>query len=205
MTDLNRALAEIDAIRGQIARAAEFRGYGPATVAASGFLGIAVAGVQGLLIKSPMHASGEYLTLWIGTAVVAVTLTGVEMIARTRRIYSRLALEMMHSAVDRFVPPLLAGLLLTAVLVHSAPHCLWMLPGLWQVLFSLGIFSSCKLLPRPMFAAGLWYLITGLACLAAGGGDASLSPWAMGLPFGLGQLLVAAVLQFGYRDANERT
>jgi hypothetical protein len=31
-----------------------------------------------------------------------------------------------------------------------------------------------------------------------------LSPWAMGVPFGVGQLLVAAVLRFGFeKDADE--
>jgi len=44
-----------------------------------------------------------------------------------------------------------------------------------------------------MIAAGVWYLLTGLACIAMGG-DRAFSPWAMGLPFGAGQLLVAAVL-----------
>jgi len=29
-----------------------------------------------------------------------------------------------------------------------------MLPGLWQIVFSLGVFSSCRFLPRPMLAAG---------------------------------------------------
>jgi hypothetical protein len=36
-------------------------------------------------------------------------------------------------------------------------------------------------------------LLTGLGCLALAG-DRALSPWAMGLPFGVGQLLVAMVL-----------
>jgi hypothetical protein len=68
-----------------------------------------------------------------------------------------------------------------------------MLPGLWQITFSLGVFSSCRFLPRPMVAAGVWYLLTGLLCVAIGDGRA-LAPWAMGLPYGAGQLLVAAVL-----------
>jgi hypothetical protein len=46
MKDLNQALAEINTIRTQIARATEFRGYGPVTVAATGLLAIAAAAVQ---------------------------------------------------------------------------------------------------------------------------------------------------------------
>ncbi len=44
-----------------------------------------------------------------------------------------------------------------------------------------------------MVAAGAWYLLTGLACISVGGNRA-LSPWAMGVPYGVGQLLVATIL-----------
>jgi hypothetical protein len=55
-----------------------------------------------------------------------------------------------------------------------------------------------------MFAVGVWYLAAGLTCLPVGDGERAFSPWAMGVPFGIGQLLVAAVLQFGYREAHEQ-
>ena len=78
-----------------------------------------------------------------------------------------------------------------------------MLPGLWELIFSLGVFASCRFLPRQMFAVGVWYLAAGLFCLAAGSSTQALSPWSMGVPFGVGQLLVAGVLQFGYGESLE--
>jgi hypothetical protein len=69
-----------------------------------------------------------------------------------------------------------------------------MLPGLWQIVFSLGFFASCRSLPRPMFAIGVWYLAAGLATLAFASEAHALSPWAMAVPFGIGQFLMAAVL-----------
>src|SRR5205823_4477043 len=83
--------------------------------------------------------------------------------------------------------PMVGGLLVTAVLLGSAPQNSWMLPGMWQIIYSLGIFSSCRFLPRAMLVAGGWYLITGLACMAIADSRA-LSPFAMGVPFGVGQL-----------------
>jgi hypothetical protein len=71
---------------------------------------------------------------------------------------------------------------------------LWMLPGLWQVLYSLGIFASCRLLPRATFGVAMFYLAAGLTSLTLARGDAALSPWAMGLSFGIGQFLAAGVL-----------
>ena len=99
---------------------------------------------------------------------------------------------MIRMAVEQFLPSAITGFFLTIVLVRFVPTAQWMLPGLWQIIFSLGVFSSCRFLPRPMLAAGAWYLLTGLTCLALDGNRA-LSPWAMGIPFGAGQLLVARI------------
>jgi hypothetical protein len=45
-----------------------------------------------------------------------------------------------------------------------------------------------------MFAIGVWYLAAGLATLAFASEAHALSPWAMAVPFGIGQFLMAAVL-----------
>lgn len=194
MTDLEKALADIDAIRHQVARSAEFRGYGAATVAATGGLAAVVAVGQGLWLPDAARAPFAYIAVWTGAAVASVVATGVEAVTRSRRFHSGLAEEMVHNAVEQLLPALGAGLLLTAVLWQFAPEVLWILPGLWQVLFGLGIFASCSFLPRSMAAAGGWYVFTGAACLVFAQGAHAFSPWAMGLPFTLGQLLVAAVL-----------
>jgi hypothetical protein len=115
-------------------------------------------------------------------------------VARSRRIHSGLADEMIHTATEQFIPAGVAGALLTFVLLRVAPDTLWMLPGLWQIVFSLGFFASCRSLPRPMFAVAVWYLATGLACLAFANGAHAFSPCAMALPFGVGQLLMAGIL-----------
>jgi hypothetical protein len=89
-----------------------------------------------------------------------------------------------------------AGALVTAVLIRVAPEAVWMLPGLWQILFSLGVFASARFLPRAVFVVAAWYLFAGLICLAIAASARLLSPWMMGLPFGIGQLLAAAILQW---------
>jgi hypothetical protein len=203
MRELQRALAEIAAIRGQVARATQFRGYGPLTLAATGLLAAAAAAAQRALVSDPTRHPATYLGIWTGTAALSLMLIGAEAVARARRAHSTLALPMLRSAGGEFLPAIVAGLLLTVVIARGSPQSVWMLPGLWQVTFSLGVFSSCRLLPRPMFAVGLWYLLTGLIVLAEGAGGSALSPWAMGVPFGVGQVLVAAVLRFGYTERYE--
>jgi len=202
MTDLHKALSEISEIRGQIARGAEFRGYGPATLTVTGILALLAAAAQAHWLKDPAREIAAYLAIWIATAAVSVIIIGVETITRARRVYSGLARQMVNSAAEQFLPAIVAGLLLTVVVLRYSPQYLSALPGLWQIIFSLGVFASCRFLPRAMFAVGVWYLAAGLICLALGDRQA-FSPWSMGVPFGVGQLLVAAVLRLNYRDSDE--
>ena len=202
MRDLDKALADITAIRSQMAQGALFSGYGPVTVAATAVLAIAEGGIQAFWLPDPGSDVVSYLTLWTVTAVISVILIGIEMVARTRRIHTGFADEMLRAATEQFIPAGVAGAMLTFVLYRFAPHELWMLPGLWQIAYSLGLFASCRSLPRPMFAVGVWYLAAGLATIALTVDTSHLSPWAMALPFGLGQFLMAAILRFSGGDEN---
>jgi hypothetical protein len=202
MNDLNRALGEISSIRRQVARSTEFRGYGPATLATTGLIAVLAAGIQARWVPEPAHHASTYLGIWIWTAILSAALTGTQMYTRSRRMHSGMSDEMIRMAVEQFLPAVAAGVLMTVVLLRFVPGALWMLPGIWQVIFSLGVFSSCRFLPRPMLAAGAWYLLTGLVCIALGDGRA-LSPWAMGIAFGAGQMLVAGILLFATQEGGD--
>ena len=182
-----------------MARSTEFHGYGPATLAGTALIAVAAAGAQALWVPDPAHHGAAYLGVWVSTAVVSASLIGAQMHARTHRIHSGLADEMIHMAVEQFLPFAGAGALVAFVLAHYVPAALWMLPGLWQVIFGLGVFASCRFLPRPIAAAGAWYLLSGLFTISLGDSRA-LSPWTMGIAYGVGQLLVAGILLFSTRE-----
>jgi|HubBroStandDraft_5_1064220.scaffolds.fasta_scaffold307912_2 hypothetical protein len=196
MSDLDRALAEIGAIREQMARGAKFHGLGPTAFAATGALAFLAALGQAHWIAAPAAHVGAFLTLWIAVATISAGVIGYEMIARSRRLHSDLADEMIGAAVKQFLPAATAGALMTLVLIRYAPQGLWMAPGLWQITFGLGVFASCRFLPKAMPVVGFWYLASGLATLAFAQGALAFSPWSMGLGFGVGQPLVALVLRF---------
>lgn len=204
MNDLYKALGDISSIRKQVAHSTEFRGYGPATLAATSGFAILAAGAQALLFPDPANHIAAYLAIWILTAILSAALIGVQMVTRSHRMHSGMADEMIRMAVEQFLPAAGAGALMTIVLVRAVPSALWMLPGLWQVIFSLGVFSSCRFLPRPMLAAGVWYLLYGLTCITLADGRA-LSPLAMGIPYGVGQLLVAGILYYTAKDGGDES
>ncbi len=199
---LDKALGDIDSIRRQVARTTEFRGYGAATLAATGVFAMLAAAAQNFLVPDPASHIGAYLRLWVTTAVVSAALIGMQTLTRARRMHSGLADEMIFMAVEQFLPSVGTGALMAVVLIRFVPGSVWMLPGLWQITFSLGVFASCRFLPRPMTAAAGWYLLTGLACLAMGDARA-LTPWTMGIAYGIGQLIVAGVLLWGSKENQD--
>ena len=199
MRELDRALLDINFVREHIARTTQFKGYGPLTLAVTGLFALGVAALQGRIAASPAPAL-EFIAVWSAVAAIAVTLIGVEAVVRSRRLHGGMAVEMLQSAIEQFLPALTAGMLITFALARWSPASSWMLPGLWQIVFSLGVFSTARILPRAVFVVGIWYLGCGLACLALGQSD-PLSPWSMGIPFGVGQLLVACILQICRRSS----
>ncbi len=88
MNDLNRALGDISSIRRQMARSTEFRGYGPATLAATGVIAVLAAAVQALLAAGSRESYldlPEHLDLRPPSFRLPY---GVQMYTRTRRMHS---------------------------------------------------------------------------------------------------------------------
>jgi hypothetical protein len=190
--ELREALTQISEIRRQVARTEVFRGYRALPVACSGLLALAVAGFQALYLPDPAQNVTAYLALWVGAALLSMLATGLEMALHYRRRTSVLARQTVWLAVSQFLPSIVAGGLVMFAIVAHARENLWMLPGLWALLFSLGVFASYRLLPPATFWVGVFYMAAGTMCLTLR--ENALSPWAMGIPFGAGQLLSAAVL-----------
>ena len=202
MQDLHKALADIGSIRQQLAAGTMFRGFGPAVVAATGLLAAATATAQSIWLDDPTHQPLAFLGAWAVTAVASAALIGAEMIARTRRHHAGLADAMLMNAVEQALPAGVAGAAIALVLVQFAPETLWLLPGLWQVLVGLGIFASVRSLPRAVAFAGAWYVAAGVLVLALSSQTQTLSPWTMGVPFAVGQLLLAVILHQAFGDSD---
>jgi hypothetical protein len=204
MTELDKAIADLADIRARLAAGTLFQGLGPAAIAATGLLALAAAEAQALWPR-PLAGSREtFLEVWLAVAIVAAVLIGSEMIARSRRRHGGLSTAMILNAAEQFVPAGFGGAAVAAVLFQFSPENCWMLPGLWQIFVALGIFAAARCLPRSMTLAGAWYFLAGTAVLILASKEKALSPWLMGLPFGAGQLLMAATLHFaeGENDAQ---
>jgi hypothetical protein len=192
--EVREALSQITEIRAHIARTETFRGYRSLTVAVSGLMAVVGGVAQSIWIPAPRESIASYLALWIGAAVSCLATTALEITVRCYWEQSEWAKRMTWKAVEQFLPCVLAGGMLTFVMVRFANESLWLLPGLWSMVFALGVFVSCRLLPRHLFWVGVYYLIAGACCVAWANGPHAFSPWAMIGTFGGGQTLTAVIL-----------
>lgn len=196
MNDLNRALADIADIRSQMAAGTVFQGFGPAVIAASGILALGTMSAQWIWPQAFASSQGAMLFLWVAVAVVSFLMIAFETRARSRRIHGGLADEMVQNMLLQFMPIGFAGTAIGAVILLFTPSDLWLLPGLWQLLVALGLFASQKALPQQIMIAAAWYFIAGVVVLIIGAKSGMVNPLMMGVPFTIGQLLLAGLLHF---------
>lgn len=202
--ELHEALSQISEIRQQVARGELFRGYRALPVVFSGVLAFVAASVQAFFRPSPPDGVGTFLAIWLGCAVLSAGVVAIEMIGRMRRTSSRLENERVLLAIGQFLPSVAAGGLIMLVILRFAPENAWMLPGLWAILFGLGVFASWRFLPHLIVWVGAYYLAAGLVVLAFGQGDSALAPWTIAVPFGFGQLFTAAALYWTLERRHEQ-
>lgn len=203
MRDINKALSDIGEIRTQIAAGTSFRGYGPATIVATGVVGIATAIAQSIFRIGPDTAPALFVWSWVGAGILSAAMVRIEMQGRSRRHHSGLADAMIAQAIEQFLPAAAACLFIPIFLLRFEPRVLWMMPGIWQLFVSLGIFASVRTLPRNIMMVAGFYFVSAFASLLLADSNHALAPWLMGVPFLAGQMLMAAILYFSAGESDD--
>jgi hypothetical protein len=93
----------------------------------------------------------------------------------------------------QFSPCILVGAVVT-VAVARVPEFVAFLPGLWGMIFGLGMIAARPHLPSGIGLVGLYYVAIGAAMLLRAIPNDDPSGWAVGFEFGVGHLLTAFVL-----------
>jgi len=203
MRDINKALSDIGEIRTQIAAGTSFRGYGPVAIVITGVIGIATAITQSIFRILPDAAPSLFVWSWVGAGLLSAAVVRIEMQGRSRRHHSSLADTMIAQAIEQFLPAAAACLFIPIFLLRFEPRVLWMMPGLWQLFVSLGLFASVRTLPRNIMMVAGFYFVSTFASLMLGERHHDLAPWLMGVPFFAGQMLMAAILYFSAGESDD--
>ncbi|MEE9329134.1 MAG: hypothetical protein V3V30_03285 [Parvularculaceae bacterium] len=196
MQHLNFRTLDISDQRHHITAGRLFRGFGPLVIGTTGGLALFVTGLQLALPEIFMVTPERFFALWISAAAIATLLVSLEMIARKKHHHGGLADEMVQTTIEQFLPAGFAGAAIAMVFYRFTPETLWALPGLWQILVAIGLFAGLRNLPRSAFWVASWYALSGVTVLIIAGQSNELSPWMMGIPFTIGQLMMATVLKY---------
>lgn len=208
--EVREALDRIGQIHDHLARTEVYRGYRPVPVAASGALGIVAALLQPACSADAAGARA-FIQYWVLAGAAAALVGAFEMIINYVFRETPQGRRGTRRAVGQFLPSIAAAVAITWTFfllskpdtaTASVPLLLALLPGLWAILFGLGIFASRPYLPRAVGWIALAYVLAGIQLLALARGGASLSPWAVGGVFGIGQCAAAAILYWNLERKN---
>ena len=192
--NLSDALERIDEIHHQLAKGETYLGYRPIPVAASGVAGLLAAWLQPKII-----AAGDpqaFVFYWLGTAAICAFLAAIGVAIHFLRDCDRYARRRTLHVWGQLLPCLAAGLLIAFAILRVMPAAVGILPGIWTVLFSLGIFSSRPFLPRATGWIALYYLVTGVWLILHPAKLEENLVWPMAIIFCFGQLAGAVMLYY---------
>jgi hypothetical protein len=169
-------------------------------VALSGVCGLVAAAMQDRML--PAEEPVGILVYWLVVAAIGAVVGGCEIAYNFFVRDDAFARNRTRKVVGQFLPCLAAGAAVTFGLVRADTGLIPLLPGLWAILFGLGIFGARPYLPRAIGWVALLYMVAGLRLLMLAGDAAPLSGWSIGCTFGAGQVAAALVLYWNL-ERNE--
>ena len=191
--DVPQALERIEEIHAQIAKGEVFRGYRPVPVALAGVVGLLGGWLQPRLVPEGDDGT-RFLALWLGLAALNVAVNAAVIASGWARTPDPFLRRHTRQVVGQFVPCLVAGAAVSLALPAVNPGLARLLPGLWALLFGLGVFASRPYLARATGWVALWFVVAGTALLVFPPATLAGLGLAHGAVFGVGLLGAAVVL-----------
>ena len=169
-----RAIDDLSFIRRTMERAAPFTavpGWGGVAMGATALVAAAAGGRA--------ESTLAWVGCWLAAAVVALLIGGWAMAAKARSAGTTVFSGSGRRFVSSFLPALLAGLLLTIVLVQSGLDRA--LPGTWLLLYGSGVVTGGAYSVRAVPVMGVGFMLLGGVALF---GPAAWGNWLMAAGFG---------------------
>ncbi|CAN5664104.1 hypothetical protein BH23GEM11_BH23GEM11_20640 [soil metagenome] len=150
---------------------------GPAFTAVPGWGGVGMGGV-GLLaagVAATGTTPGAWLVTWLLAAVVAIAIGGSSMQRKARKAGLSLVSGSGRKVLLGFLPPAMAGAILTLALYQGGSTAL--IPGTWLLLYGVAVAAAGTFSVKAVPLMGTLFMILGTAALLApeSWGDALLA------------------------------
>lgn len=178
-----RAADNLRFIRDTMERAGSFT-----AVPGWGGVGVGCTAVLAGLIAANRPPRQAFL-VWLAEAAVALAISFGAVRLKSKRLDVSLQSQVARRALLGFVPPLIAGAVLTVVLFRSGQ--LDVLPGLWLLLYGAAVVTGGAFSVRIVPVMGLCFMAAGALSLAS---PAAWGNWLLLFGFGLLHIAFGAAI-----------
>ena len=180
----DRAMEDLTFIRDTMARAGTVT-----SVPGWGGVAMGVTALAAAWIASLQASHAEWLAVWLAEAVLALGIGGVAMIRKADTSKTPLFTRAGILFVRSFVPPILAGAVLTPVFYQAGLSD--RLPGLWLLLYGAAVTVAGATSIRVVPMLGMSFMLLGVVAFLAPvtWGDGLMAAGFGGLQIGFGLLI----------------
>lgn len=192
-----QALSDIREIGDILARTQHTSCIRPAPIACTAVAAIVAASFADVTTHPMLVGDRSFVSYWLAVAVVCAAMIAIDLGRRYWTTDSELQRGRTRVAIYQFAPCLLVGGFATLCLLPVIEHPSSLLPGLWCIIVSLGIFATLSNAPPAMIFPAAFYAIIGGLFWRFDEWAVGLGSWSMGFAFGIGQLWTALILWRG--------
>jgi len=183
-----RAMDNLRYIRETMERATAFTGI-------SGWGEVAIGGtaIVATIIAANQGTFKGWLAVWVAEGLISMLIAGWSMDRKARAVDMPLMSGLGRKAVFSLSPPLIAGALLTIVLVRA--RLISAIPGTWLLLYGTGVVTGGMFSVPAVPLMGLCFMALGAGALFA---PPELANWFMGIGFGGLHLIFGVIIARKY-------
>ncbi|HEV2844323.1 MAG TPA: hypothetical protein VG477_05715 [Thermoanaerobaculia bacterium] len=134
-------------------------------VSGIGEVAVGVTALAAAYLASRQATPWGWLVVWLGEALLAFLVTSGAMAWKARRSQESLFSQPGQRFALGLFPPLIAGALLTPVLFMAG--AVWVLPGLWLLLYGAGVVTGGAFSVRTVPVMGIGFMALGAFALLA--------------------------------------
>jgi len=180
----DRAMDNLRYIRETMERATAFTG-----ISGRGEMAIGVTALLASVAAARQATFNAWLAVWLAEGLISLLIAGWSMDRKARAVQMPLVSGPGRKAVFSLSPPIIAGGLLTIVLVRAGLTSA--IPGVWLLLYGTGVITGGMFSVRAVPAMGLCFMSLGAVALFS---PPAFANWFMAAGFGGLHLLFGAII-----------
>lgn len=180
----DRAMDNLRYIRETMERARPFTG-----ISGRGEMAIGATALVACLIAAQQPTFKLWVAIWLAEGLISLLIAGWSMDRKARTAQMPLFSGSGRKAVFSLAPPVIAGGLLTLVLLRVGLTNI--IPGVWLLLYGTGVITGGMFSVRAVPAMGLCFMVLGAVALFS---PPAFINWFMAAGFGGLHLLFGAII-----------